>query len=199
MMYDYFRSARKKQRASHLRYFLVHMMYKYGFDFDTYIDIGACNSVELDQYCDLFDGVVAFEPNPEAIITPRDNLILHQKALSDREEVRSFHIDMTIPHYSTLNRWEMDKYIPEGHDWKIMQVTTAKLDDYELKASCIKIDTEGEDDAVVRGAINTIAEWKPILYIEFMSQETEQSLIDIGYTVEYSSWIDNFLIHEDYL
>lgn len=199
MMYDYFRSKNKRQRAAHLRYFLMYMMYKYQFQFDTYIDVGACNSVELNQYCDLFDNVIGFEPNPYALIESQDNLTLYKEALSDKKEKRLFHIDKTTPHFSTMNWEKMREYVPQNHKWEDIQITTKKLDDFDLIPNCIKIDTEGEDDAVVRGAIETIRRHKPILYLEFMSKETKQVLIDIGYSIEYSEWIDNFLIHEDYL
>ena len=198
-MYDLFRSNQKPQRAAHLRYYLIHLMYKYGLPFDTYVDVGTCNSVELNQYCDLFDNVVGFEPNPYASIESRDNLTLYKNALSDREEVRLFHIDKTTPHFSTMNWEKMREYIPHGHEWEDIEITTKKLDAFDLTPNCIKIDTEGEDDAVVQGALKTIQRYKPMLYLEFMSDETKQILIDIGYSIEYSEWIDNFLIHKDYL
>ena len=109
MMYDLFRSNKKPQRASHLRYYLIHLMYKYGLPFDTYVDVGVCNDAEIYEYCNLFQNVIGFEPNPYANIALAENLNIHQVALSDTNNTRTFHIDKTTPHFSTLNRWEMDK------------------------------------------------------------------------------------------
>lgn len=199
MMHSLFRSNKKPQRASHLRYYLIHLMYKYGLPFDTYVDVGVCNDAEIYEYCNLFQNVIGFEPNPYANIALAENLNIHQVALSNKKNTRTFHIDKTTPHFSTLNRVKMDNYIPSGHDWETIEIATQKLDDFNLTPNCIKIDTEGEDDAVISGAIKTIEKHKPILYLEFMNEETLIHLKDIGYQVEYSSWIDNYLIHEDML
>jgi hypothetical protein len=59
------------------------------------------------------------------------------------------------------------------------------LDSLELNPFFIKIDVEGQEEAVVRGAIRTIAAHKPVLLIEIQSFEGYRSMQNLMREVGY--------------
>lgn len=99
-------------------------------------------------------------------------------------------------------------YAYEGHSWGLsmmggllrgdrmepVEVPATTLDALQLKPDMLKIDVEGAEAAVIRGATNTILKARPSIFVEVhrerlqalgSSRESVRTLIlDLGYEIE---------------
>ncbi len=131
------------------------------------VDIGA--NVGLYSYAlsKLCDAVEAFEPVPDSrhILQAYNarNINVHDAALSSAEGEATLNIptenDVTIYGHASLSN--------EFPYQKTIQVPIRKLDDYNFAdVNFIKIDVEGHELDVIRGAKCTILKWRPIMLVE---------------------------------
>jgi FkbM family methyltransferase len=139
----------------------------------TAVDVGAANGVYSWHLMRLASKVVGFEPNPqsfEALRKAAPNLELHQIALSDKEGTATLRIP--ISRNVAATGWGT---IHPGNDFReiwpddvlVFEVKTARLDEVGLKnIGFIKIDVEGHELEVLKGAINLIENQRPKLLIE---------------------------------
>jgi FkbM family methyltransferase len=126
------------------------------------IDVGASIGDHTITYAEWVGEqglVIAFEPNPEAFSCLYHNTRYLQQVLpidsvlSDSEETVLL---------NKLDNSGASYYTVSDHG-----TLTAKLDDYDLhNISFIKIDAEGFETKIIRGAVNTIAKWRPVLLVE---------------------------------
>lgn len=155
------------------------------------IDVGANKGVCTYFLLKLSRRVHAFEPNPfvyrDISRCRLDNLSLHQCALSDRSGSETLWIP---PH----PRRKFDH--PGSHLRSDRQtggisigVQLEKLDDFGLdNVGFMKIDVDGHESHVIRGAVETIKMSRPIMLIEIESRMIGKSykntigeIKDIGY------------------
>lgn len=120
----------------------------------------------------------AFEPIPRLADRlrrrfPKVNVI--QTALSDVEEEATFYYDIASPALSSLN-------LSNCNDSKNLiepiTVRTQRLDDIltaDFKVSLIKIDVEGAELQVFRGAIRTLKTCKPYIIFEHGRNNSDSS------------------------
>lgn len=135
------------------------------------IDVGAHKGEILKNMISAspFGKHYAFEPLPHLYKYLTDNFgkkaIVFQYALSDFNGETSFNYVTTNPAYSGLKKRKYDR--PE-EDIAI-EVEVRKLDDIipaELPIKFIKIDVEGAEFGVLKGAINLLKKWKPVIIYE---------------------------------
>jgi FkbM family methyltransferase len=114
---------------------------------------------------------LAFEPIPELRARlerefgERTNVEIRGTALSDTNGESTFQHVVTAPGYSGLKRREM----PAGEEVREITVRTERLDDVlppGLEPSLMKVDVEGAELLVLRGAAETIARHRPIVVFE---------------------------------
>ena len=115
--------------------------------------------------------VLAIEPLPHLAADLRrrlvDAVIVEECALTDGEpgEAEFLHVKNN-PGYSGLR----ERDYPEAPDFEKFKVKTRRLDDlvqqHGIKPRLIKIDVEGAELLVLRGAAQTIKEFKPVVLIE---------------------------------
>jgi FkbM family methyltransferase len=118
--------------------------------------------------------VVTFEPNPDArkhieshlSLNRLTNVTIEDMALSDRTGECSFYAQEGVVTWNSTI--EKEFAAPES---KCMRITTTTLDNYvdrsKLAPHVIKIDTEGSEFKVLKGAARTIMQTKPVLIVEF--------------------------------
>lgn len=142
---------------------------------DDAIDVGAHLGDVTQQIIESAPGgrVLAVEPLPHLAaglrngLAASDDVILEECALTDGEpgEVEFLHVKNN-PGYSGLK----ERDYPEAPEFERLTVKTQRLDDlverHGLAPRFIKIDVEGAELLVLRGARKTIETYKPVIVIE---------------------------------
>lgn len=135
------------------------------------VDVGASRGDVLRRLVRLApDGNhFAFEPLPEfARLLGESFPSVHVRnaAVSDTNGNASFNRVVNMPGLSglRLRRWE------SGLDVEELSVEVTRLDDAlpaDYRPDLIKVDVEGAEETVLRGAMNVIARSSPVLVVEF--------------------------------
>jgi FkbM family methyltransferase len=139
------------------------------------IDIGAnigYFTLLLSKLVGELGRVLAFEPLAECVQGIRrcqlSNVVVHAIALGDRAGHRHLSIHPLKLGVATFR---------QPHDWvpaETRSVKCARLDDFEVpQCHLIKIDVEGDEFSVIRGATETISRHRPVLLVEFLPRHFE--------------------------
>jgi FkbM family methyltransferase len=136
---------------------------------DTFIDIGANVGGWTIPASKYYRRVVAFEANPEIAGVLSKNVRLNGL---ENVEVLPFAVgegtgEKLLWKYEKNGQDSFFRSHAGLHDigWGT-KVKIVALDSYGLKPSVVKIDTEGYELNVLKGAYQTISRWKPRLAIE---------------------------------
>jgi FkbM family methyltransferase len=145
------------------------------------IDVGGNAGVWCLQMARFAREVHCFEPNPVCIAALRRVLprraSLHRVALSEKTGEAQLRFDPgntgvgTIEEKNTLTTNAGIKAI------ETVSVTTAPLDEFAFRAvSLIKIDVEGHEEAVLAGAVETLARERPAVICEIEDRHNQGGL-----------------------
>jgi len=111
----------------------------------------------------------AFEPIPylyRALVKSFQNVFVHQIALSDKPGVTTFHHVLDRPAYSGIRQ----RMYPSGDEIveqiEVRQDTLDNVITKEVSVDFIKIDVEGAELGVLKGAARTIRDNKPVIVFE---------------------------------
>jgi FkbM family methyltransferase len=142
--------------------------------------------------------VVAFEPAPEYAQRFKKQVELNDLAikietvaLSDRNGRATFYDAGGASSFSK----DHGELIHNTFASKAITVTTKTLDSYELKPAMVKIDVEGFEMRVLRGARKTLAKYKPTLIMEleegFLREagSSEKEVLSFLVSLGYSFWM----------
>lgn len=158
------------------------------------IDIGANighYTIKLSELVGAGGRVIAFEPIPVTFAHLAENT-LHSKfknitlinaAVSEKTELAG----MSIPDFSTgLKNYYEASISPVVHE-DDTSVLTLSIDSLEInhKISLIKIDAEGHEPAVFKGATKLIERDKPCLIVETVTDSIRKQLLSLGYHEEH--------------
>jgi FkbM family methyltransferase len=153
------------------------------------VDVGAHRGLWSYWFSRRAGAVHSFEPNPHLYAflarTRLRNVHPHEVALSDAEGTA----ELYIPAGGNAGRGS----IQIGGISPLATVATRQLDSYAFEnIGFIKIDVEGHEEAVLRGAALTIERWHPALVIEIEDRHNPgaiaripATLRDIGYQYAY--------------
>ena len=162
------------------------------------IDVGFCEglwSLNLSQY---FDKVHAYEPNVDMVeIFSRhmpDHVHVNDYGLSDKQETYEMitfthNVGMSMRRESKEVRdLGVEKSIEEhmkvmGSETRTFMGTSKPLDEeYHEIVDFIKIDAEGDDHKVIKGAWETIKRCRPLIFID--AEQEYNGLESLGYIRE---------------
>ena len=146
---------------------------------DVAIDVGAnvgFHSLTMAGLVGPSGHVIACEPNPSVAIRLRRNLALNRErritplavAVSDREGA----VDLAVPAASDSNQGRANLGTGRGEGWSCVTARAVTIDSLveELaltSVSLIKIDVEGFEPAVLRGASGVLLRHRPTLVFEY--------------------------------
>ncbi len=131
----------------------------------TMIDVGAHIGLWSFNFSHWFKRIEAFEPVLEHrncyqanMQTRQDEVSLHPYALGDKEKLVSIRVNPS----SSGDSW-VDKDVLNGKQ----DVQQKTLDSFVFEdVDLIKVDCEGYEEFVLRGAEETIRRWKPVICVE---------------------------------
>jgi hypothetical protein len=155
----------------------------YVTNFNEVIDIGAHVGISVLDWSDKFKMVYAFEPmldHYKCLETNTENLNnvkLFNCAISDEEKTMhgAYRTSKNSGSFQILDSvyQQPKKKTPR----QIYEIESKRLDNFEfLNVGLIKIDVEGWELEVLKGAVNTINKFKPVLLIEFTGGSSKKSL-----------------------
>lgn len=134
------------------------------------VDVGAHDGLVLEELLRVApEGRhLAVEPIPEkaeALARAFPQVDVHNAALSDKRGTATFTHYLVNPQLSGL-RDRTSVGDQESEQIEVELFTLDDLLDSELPIALIKIDVEGAELGVLRGAIRTLKRWKPIVVFE---------------------------------
>lgn len=143
--------------------------------FEHAVDIGANCGIWTRVMARCFPLVSAFEPSPEAIecfwlnnptremTDDRSQVILQTVALGEASGKLRLHTKLRSSGFTRMD--------PEGD----FEVEVRTLDSFNLpRVDFIKIDVEGWEHPVVKGAIETIRKYRPLMIVEQKPDNAER-------------------------
>ena len=130
------------------------------------VDVGAHVGFHTISMAHFFERVHAYEPHPHNFeclkLNVTENVTCHNVALGAEEGT----VSLESPLQANSGAWET---VP-GNDYPIY-----KLDDCfdEDRCDFIKIDVQGHENEVIRGAKRIIQEYQPTMIVELSKDEAE--------------------------
>jgi len=145
----------------------------------VFLDIGANVGIFSLIASQTFDEVFSFEPNPETYkilennikINLNKNITAYNIGLSNQNSTMELYVNPLNNGGASLNKFNQ-KITQEGvgYDWDKVDVQVGILDDIFIlknkRIDLIKIDVEGHELLVLKGALNLISTYTPIIYAE---------------------------------
>ena len=146
----------------------------------TYLDIGASRGSASIPFLDIFDKIIAFEPNIEAC-KELSKVVLEKAPIhKDKIEVKNIALSNYDGKLEVEFGWTNPNFYIEPYKDNA-QCTI--IDSFNFKdVDFIKIDVEGEEFNVLMGAINTIKKYRPIILYE--DKKNTSQLVKKGITYE---------------
>jgi FkbM family methyltransferase len=174
------------------------------------LDVGAARGVYSVQMVDRVSKCIAFEPRPWQAEYLRDlvryadlPVMVEEVALSDVDGNATLRVPVEQQGLSTVESANK-LYRADGPDERpivTVEIKTRKLDAYCEKESIgfIKIDVEGHEGAVLRGAEAVLRKQRPRLLIEVEDRHRPGAVGDVFHTMETHGYAGFFLYHETLL
>jgi FkbM family methyltransferase len=171
---------------------------KFVTNFRTAVDIGAHVGISVHQWAPLFEHVHAFEPMVDHFecltlnTATLGNVSRHNCAMSNQSA-------MLKGAYRTMKNsgsFQLvdDEFVAVNHKKaRIYDIPSKRLDEFKLdNVDMIKIDVEGWEFEVLKGAEQTIRQSKPVLMVEYTHGGGKENKSMHSYDVnEYLEFIEN--------
>ena len=161
---------------------------------DVALDVGAHVGIWSRNLVEKFKNIYAFEPVPKHIECWKQNMsqcdfthFLNTVALGDENVINEMYVPIMNSGMASL--------VWPTPDTQTIEIETRTLDSYEFdQVDFIKIDVEGFEINVLRGAENTIRKHKPVMFIEISDLVVYDFIenLDIGYKRLRNSIIDQW-------
>ncbi|HXC39312.1 MAG TPA: FkbM family methyltransferase [Burkholderiales bacterium] len=137
------------------------------------IDVGASLGSYAAHLLAHFGSCYAFEPRPDAAAFiasrlsphPDPRLSIENVALSDHSGEETLRVLVGDAGRSSI---ETSNPVERAGAVQILRVPVRRLDDYRfpMPVGCVKVDVEGHEEAVLRGAERLLREHHPVLIVE---------------------------------
>ena len=153
------------------------------------IDIGANKGVFSYLLSKLSSRVHAFEPNPKMYDILKqiriNNILTYQVALSSKPGFASLLVPMNEKTKKFSNEGASLSKVKVSGANKSVRVEIKTLDSYLFdNIGFIKIDVEGYEMEVLKGAVETLKQNKPILLVELEESHTKRPIMNLIKEIE---------------
>lgn len=184
----------------------------------VFIDVGANVGFYTLAAAKTFDSVYSFEPSPYTFKRLVENVELNNfdsvttihSGLSDVKSKMDLHFNPLNNGGSSLNEFsEAIKCLYPEYAWESVKVNVEVLDEVVdsrgiVGVDLIKIDVEGHELPVIKGAQNTLATYRPLVYAEVSKNRNKLNAISevlpdgyIAYSLADKMFIEQDLIVPD--
>lgn len=154
---------------------------------DTVFDVGAnigAFTLPLARMVGMEGSVVAVEPERMNYYTLCANVALNNfshvlclNCCASDEEGSMLVPDLERNREQNFGGLELGEIKEDANGHRVAVITLDGLNSGCRSLGLIKIDVEGMEERVLRGAVNTIRKYRPFLYVENDRQEKSQSLV----------------------
>lgn len=152
-------------------------------DKDTIVDVGA-ETGDYTILCSKFynvSHVLSFEPNNNSY-----KVLIQNIELNNCHNVSAFMIGLSSVEAQQRAFFNGDAIIWTNNQGNY-SLTVRKLDSFNLTSvSLLKIDVEGNEIEVIKGAIETIKKFRPKIIVETHSKVLKETVIDLLKGLDYS-------------
>ena len=143
--------------------------------FKQALDLGSCTNAATDILTRCFDVVISFDA--------RKNVALYDEETTKKFYVVDEHEFQGLSTFFEENFLHWEKKFNRKFDYREIMVETRTLDSLKTSPDFIKIDVEGSERHVLKGAMKTIKKYKPFfphLYLDPKSDKKQdiKNLID---------------------
>lgn len=184
----HFRSFMQTHPDNHYQQQALDLAVSHCANLDLVIDVGANIGLFATRFSAIFQRVVCFEPTTvvydclRANCRHATNVEIYKVGLDHEPGL----VTMTAPADShNVGVYSIRDFVGSQQDLEHETVPVVALDQFGLKPDLIKIDTQGFEPNVLRGAMETLAACDPVLLIEVESpavrSELQKLLTPIGY------------------
>jgi FkbM family methyltransferase len=161
------------------------------------IDVGSNDGTSMTMIRKIHPKIPIHTFDP--IVVPKnlpDRVSFHQIALSDQSSKLPLHIptigNETLTQYASSDQKKILTQLvgdfgisPRDVHFEYVESQSERLDSLQLSPYFIKVDVEGHELEVIRGSIETIQTFKPILLIELQSLENYQQMRNLLQSMNY--------------
>jgi FkbM family methyltransferase len=164
------------------------------------VDIGANVGVWSYRLSKMFKKVESFEPIPECVKTMArilpENVNIHSVALGMERENKTLY----VPFVKGKQAYGLASLSVVEKPHNQIKVEVHTLDEYELeKVTFIKIDVEGYELEVLKGASKTIKREKPVIVIEIEQRHLPYPMKTVVDSIAEYGYEGFFLCKNEYL
>lgn len=180
--------------------------YTFTKNFDNAIDIGANVGLHSVRFSEKFKNVFSFEPvmsNYECLeknTSHFKNITRFKTGLGEIDKTETISLPISC---NNCGAYSIVDFVDSKEELFKEKIKISRLDDFNLAADLIKIDTQGYEIPVLKGGIETLKKYKPtlILEIEFKKPFTNMLslLTPLGYKCVLTVKKDKIWIHKDNL
>ena len=197
---------------------VINLIHKFNYHDMVYCDVGGCVGELLQHYCQLMKRGYVFEPNinnyeylkneysDKGVVVENlaahsysgDTMFKSKKKQADLSEIK--HYGWLGDHVGKLVRFREDLDGVEEDKYQLNRVSCITLDEYfkDKDIDFIKIDVEGAEWDVLRGAEKIMSEEKVIFQIEFHSDDDWENRYELIYDRGYNIYsLDFELLDKD--
>lgn len=155
---------------------------------DVVVDIGANRGAYAKVFAELAQQVYCLEPNPTIFPILRENIRdpkvkLLQLAASDRQGTIDFYLDKRPEMYGVASSVNLLADLHAANMVQKISVQATTLDDlceaHGIVPSFVKVDVEGHEPALFRGARQVIAKYRPVFVFEFWETWWDNGFSDL--------------------
>lgn len=143
------------------------------------IDIGGNIGLMARRYAEVFEHVYTFEPVPENYsclhynTEDLNNVTIYTNGLGEEEKQETILLPERI---NSCGSWSIVDFENKTEPMRSFPIDIKTLDSFGLEPDFIKIDIQGYEIEVLKGAVNTLEKFKPTLLIETKSDGRDISL-----------------------
>lgn len=171
--------------------------------FNLFIDVGTNIGQTLIKYKKVThnNNYIGFEPNPNCFfylnklihINRLNHCSIIPVGLSDKSCIKNLYFYYNNPADATATT--IERLRPENKIMEKKSIATFRLDELDLNISkenlILKIDVEGAELEVLKGAFNTIKKYTPFILIEILPAYNTSNRIRIRRQNEIKKMVDN--------